>query len=367
MRVLHVINSLSGSGGAEQGLVREITHFGEGHEQLVVTLYRPDHLALSVESTGIEQESLGLDPSHSGWNWAIAVSRLRRVIQRHDPQVVHSSLFSGNLVAQLATRNSRLPTLSTFTLSGDVALMQAYQPGADSGRAAMLRRFASWASRSDHVWFRALTADALATNCSALGVLPSRGVVIPRGIPIPDPAESSSRRSDLGLPEDVPIVLNVGRQSAQKGHEHLIAAFQELLHSRSAHLVILGREGDGTPALNRAIAISGLDAHVTVIPYTDRVYDFYAHADVFAFPTLMEGLGTSVLEAMAAQLPVVAFDIPPVREISDDGRVATLVPIGDTDAFVAALESAIDSGPDVRRLQRVNAQHQPVFDKGNSV
>ena len=351
MRILHVINSLRGSGGAEQGLVREITHFGEGLEQLVVTLYRPDHLALSVESAGTRQKSLDLDPSHSGWNWAIAVSRLRRLIREHDPQVVHSSLFSANLVAQLATRNSGVPVLSTFTLSGDVSLMRAYQPGAGSRRASMLRRIGGWASRADHVWFRALTADALVTTCAALGVLPSRGVVIPRGVPIPDPAERTSRRSDLGLPDDLPIVLNVGRQSAQKGHEHLVAAFEGVLRTRPAHLVILGREGDGTPALNAAIANSGLGAHVTVIPYTDRVYDFYAHADVFAFPTLMEGLGTSVLEAMAAQVPVVAFDIPPVREITDDGRVATLVRVGDREAFVAGLESAIDGGANVRRLQ----------------
>lgn len=351
MRILHVINSLSGSGGAEHGLVREITHFGEGIEQIVVTLYRPDHHALSVESAGIEQESLDLDPSHSGWNWAMAVPRLRRMIREHHPQVVHSSLFSANLVAQLATRNGGVPLLSTLTLSGDVSLMRAYQPGADSGRASMLRSIGGWASRADHVWFRALTADALVTNCAALHVPPSRGVVIPRGVPIPDPAEQTCRRSDLGLPEDVPIVLNVGRQSAQKGQEHLVAIFEELLRSRLAHLVILGREGDGTTALNRAIAASGLGANVTVIPYTDRVYDFYAHADVFAFPTLMEGLGTSVLEAMAAQVPVVAFDIPPVREITDDGRVATLVRIGDREAFVAGLESAIDGAGDVRRLQ----------------
>ena len=54
---------------------------------------------------------------------------------------------------------------------------------------------------------------------------------------------------------------------------------------------------------------------------------------------------------MAAHLHVVAFDIPPFCEISDDGRVATLVHFGDRDAFVAVLESAIDGAGDVRRLQ----------------
>jgi glycosyltransferase involved in cell wall biosynthesis len=66
----------------------------------------------------------------------------------------------------------------------------------------------------------------------------------------------------------------------------------------------------------------------------------------------MEGLGTAVIEAMAAHLPVVAFDIPPVREITDDGRVATLVPVGDTAGMVDAIERLLDSEQQRREMAR---------------
>ena len=165
-----------------------------------------------------------------------------------------------------------------------------------------------------------------------------------------NPKQEAVSREELGLPGDRPIVLNVGRQTAQKGHKHLIAAFEKLQHSRSPHLVIIGREGDGSSALRAAIDESNLEDHVTVIPYTDRVNDFLVAADVFAFLSLMEGLGTAMLEAMAARLPVVAYDIPPIREITDQARVAGLVPVGDTEALATALEWALGADQAIRRM-----------------
>ena len=83
--IIHVINSFSGSGGAEQGRVREITRFESEIEQHVMQLYAPvyapDQLAPQVVSTGIIHSTLGLDSSHSGWNWLIGHVRLRKVIR----------------------------------------------------------------------------------------------------------------------------------------------------------------------------------------------------------------------------------------------------------------------------------------------
>ena len=331
-------------------MVREITGFESGIEQHVVRLYAPDQLVPQVVSAGISHSTLDLDSSHSGWNWPVGAARLRKVIRAFEPDVIHSSLFSANLVAQLAARVEQIPVLSTFTLSGDVELVRSYQPGAGSRRASALRSIAGWAARSDHVWFRAITSDALTTNCQALGVSESRGVLIPRGVPMLNLKQEALSREELGLPGGLPIVLNVGRQTTQKGHKHLIAAFEVLQHSRSAHLVIIGREGDGSSALRTAIDESNLEDHVTVIPYTDRVNDFLLAADVFAFPSLMEGLGTAILEAMAARLPVVASDIPPIREITDQGRVARLVPVGDTEALATALERALGADQTIRHM-----------------
>lgn len=342
MRVLHVINSLSGSGGAEQGMVREIVRLGPDCEQMLVRLYAPDQLEAQVKSAGIETVGLGLDSGHSGWNWPAGATRLSRHVESFRPDVIQTSLAAANLVGQMAGRRKGVPVLSTFTLSGDPTLMRTYQPGADLLRAQVLRRVEWMSARRDHVWFRALTEDAKTTNSAVAGIDPRRVVVIPRGVPIPDLSAPVPKRSELGLPEKGVLLLNVGRQTAQKAHVDLIRAFAMVRERLPAHLVILGREGDGTATLRAAISEFGVAGEVTVVPYTDRPFDFYRAADVFVFSSHMEGLGTAVLEAMAAGSPVVAYDIPPVREASGDPPQAMLVPVGDVGSLAEGVISILD-------------------------
>ena len=348
MRVLHVINSLSGSGGAEQGLVREITRFGPDVTQLVVRLYQPADLEPRLETAGIESICLGLDSGRSGWNWPAGIVALGRVVREFTPDVIHSSLASANLIAQRAGARAGVPVLSTFALSGDPNLMKLYQPGASSLRARMLRKVEQWSARRPHVRFRALTEDSKASHCAVSRLDPALVTVIPRGVPVAEGEVPS--RAELGLPADVPVILNVGRQTAQKGHDDLVRAFAMVNATRPSHLAILGREGDGTSALQQTIAECGVGERVTVIQYSDHPYHYYRNADVFAFPSRMEGLGTAVLEAMACGLPVVAYDIPPIREIGGEIRVATLVPQGDVDALAGEVLETLQDEENARSL-----------------
>jgi glycosyltransferase involved in cell wall biosynthesis len=347
VKVLHVINSLGGSGGAEHGLVREIRRFSADTEQLVVRLFEKDHLDAELVTSGIQITGLGLRGRRAGWNWPHAVWKLGPIVENYRPDVIHSSLFTANLVAQIAGRRAGVPVLSTFTLSGDPVLLRRYQPRASSWRATALRRVAARAARHPAVYFRALTEDALTTNCELLGVPTSRATVIPRGVEPGLLPTARTSRQDLGLPESGPLLVNVGRQTAQKGHLSLLSAFQSVLGQVEAHLAIVGREGDATERLGTEIRDRGLGSHVTLVGYTPDVHHYMANADVFVFTSFMEGLGTAVLEALAMGLPVVAYDIRPIREITDDGRMARLVELGASDEFAEAVLEALADEVDV--------------------
>jgi glycosyltransferase involved in cell wall biosynthesis len=69
----------------------------------------------------------------------------------------------------------------------------------------------------------------------------------------------------------------------------------------------------------------------------ENVYEILACGDVFVFPSLEEGFPNSILEAMASGLPVVAYDIPIIREILEDHVTGILVPKGDTEALAGAI------------------------------
>jgi glycosyltransferase involved in cell wall biosynthesis len=336
MRVVHVIDSLAGSGGAEQGLVREITRFGEGIEQMVALLFDRRELAAEVEAAGIAVKVVGLAEGTGSRTWPSAVAPIRRIFKGFRPDVIQTSLFLGNLVGQIAGRSLGVPVVSNLVLSGDVTLLRAYQPGAGTRRAGLLRTVAGIAARGTRVWFRALTEEVRATNAELLGVDPGRITVIPRGVPVPD-MDVPRGAAELGLPEG-PLVVNVGRHAQQKGQVHLIEAFAQVLESvPQAHLVIVGREGPATGDVIEAVHRTGIGGSVTLAGHTDRVGDYLAQAHVFAFPSVMEGLGTAVIEAMACGVPVVAFDIPPVREATGDGAHARLVPVGDVEALAEGL------------------------------
>ncbi len=156
MRVLHVIDSLAGSGGAEQGMVREVTRFSDDLEQRVVLLYDRQDLRAPLAERGIPIDVVGLAEGSGSRTWPRAVSHVRRLIAEWAPDVIQSSLFLGNLVAQLAARRQSVPVVSNLVLSGDIELLRNYQPGAGTRKAALLRKIAGWAARRENVWFRAL-------------------------------------------------------------------------------------------------------------------------------------------------------------------------------------------------------------------
>ncbi len=345
MRVLHVIDSLAASGGAEQGLVREISRF-EGIEQKVALLYDRTDLAPEVESLGIPVEVLGLAEGTGSRTWPRAVLPLRRLTQAFRPDVIQTSLFLGNIVGQLVGRSLRIPVVSNLVLSGDPEQLRSFQPRADTRRADLLRSIAGWAARSPRVQFRALTDDVKETNAALLGVDPTRITVIPRGVPRPD-LEHLATREQLGLPEG-PLVVNVGRLATQKGQTYLVDAFKTVHESvPGAHLVIVGRDGPAASEVNERIRRHGLADSVHLVGHSSQVTSYLTEANVFAFPSVMEGLGTSVLEAMAVGVPVVAFDIPPVREATADGRFGKLLPVSDVDALSYALIPLLRGGREV--------------------
>ncbi|HEB26254.1 MAG TPA: glycosyltransferase [Porticoccus sp.] len=105
-----------------------------------------------------------------------------------------------------------------------------------------------------------------------------------------------------------PVVITVGRMTYDKGHWHLIKAFKEIKESQpDARLVILGR-GELENDLKALAKSMGLEAHIHFLGYRSNPYKYIRAASVFAFPSLIEGFGNALGEAIACGTPVVAAD-----------------------------------------------------------
>jgi glycosyltransferase involved in cell wall biosynthesis len=145
----------------------------------------------------------------------------------------------------------------------------------------------------------------------------------------------------------------VGRQEFQKGHRVLLEAMAEVASARpSAVLLLAGREGAETEHLHGLAGRARLDGVVRFLGHRDDLPDVLAASDVFVFPSLWEGLGCAVIEAMALGLPIVASDIEPVREVVEGDRCAELVPPRDAARLAAAVISLLADRPRAQTLGR---------------
>ncbi len=290
-------------------------------------------LADDFAGLGVELHDLGdvswWDPR--GWRSLAALMRRERFA------IVHSHLPGPDLVGGvvswwLALGHKRIVSVHN----------QRHRARLDYPRWAMRR---SWSSADGLVAISHAVREHLERR---VGVDSGRATVIPYGLPLAPRDGEPFLRQTLGLATE-PLLLNVGRLVPQKGQLCLIDAMPEILaRVPDCHLAIVGHAEDGyADVLARRIAAHGLDARVHLLGYREMGARAMAEADVFVFPSLWEGFGLAVIEAMRAGVPVVCSAIDPLQEIVGDGGL--LVPPGDVEQLAARVVDVLAS-PDVARL-----------------
>jgi len=340
LRVVHVIDSLAGSGGAENRLVDEVRALDDRFEQVVVRLYERDFLDQRLTELSIPVVALGFRAGRAGWTWPLAAFRLRKVLRRWRPDVVHTSLFSGNLVGQLAAASLRVPVVSTFNRTGELGLQRTLQAGVASWKGRFMQAVGRWATRRGQVHYRAVGDYARETNCASMRLDLSRSTAVPRGVQL-SAGDGACDRSAFGLPDDVPLFVNVARRVPEKAQHLLVEAFAIVREKLpDAHLAIAGAAGPADAAVEAAIAEADLDGSVHLLGFRPDARSLVASADVFAFSSLSEGSPGVIVEALTLGAPVAAFDIPPVVELTDGGRQGWLAPTGSVDGLADAMLDA---------------------------
>lgn len=149
-------------------------------------------------------------------------------------------------------------------------------------------------------------------------------------------------RKLLCLPQDAFVVCHSGRYSDAKNHKMILRCAKELCDKyQDIVFVLVGRgvrEG-----LGDAVEKYGLSDRFIMLGYRNDVLDVLKCADVFYFPSLNEGQPNALIEAMATGLPFVASDIPSIKEMVPEDRMADLVDPDDLQANVSAIANLYDN------------------------
>ncbi len=150
--------------------------------------------------------------------------------------------------------------------------------------------------------------------------------------------KDASLMRNLGLSEDKKIVGTIGRLSSVKGQKYLLEAFKKILNkNEEAELLIVG-EGPEKGRLKGQIKEMGLEGKVFFSDGTDAPLEKYLSLiDIFCLPSLEEGLGLSLMEAMAAGCACIASNIGGPSELIENAETGMLVPPGDSEALAEAM------------------------------
>lgn len=133
-------------------------------------------------------------------------------------------------------------------------------------------------------------------------------------------------RKELGIPNDAVVCITVGRLVPVKGQADLITAFSDVVKkSNHAHLLIVG-EGELHDTLLQLTQKYDLTNNVHFLGWRNDVANLLSASDIFALPSLNEGLGLVLIEAMAQKLPAVATLVGGVPEVVHDNETGLLVP-----------------------------------------
>ena len=333
-RVLQLVLSLN-PGGTERLVLEIASRLHPTMPMAVCCLDEPGAWAHRLRQSGIEVTSLGRRPGvRPGLGRAIA-----RAAENHRATIVHAHHYSPFVYGAIA-RVWRPSARLIFTEHGRLS------NATPSGR----RRLANSLLAAAPHQVCTVSQD-LKQHLVAEGFLPGHVSVIYNGIDpgaAPTPADRVRIRRTIGVNDGTLIVGTVARLDPVKDLSTLIEATGLLASESDLRLVIVG-DGPEMDLLKQTAAARGLSRTVVFLGHQDNAREWLAGFDVFVNSSTSEGVSLTILEAMAAELPVVATSVGGTPEVIDT-TCGTLVPARSAAAMAAAIRALAEDLPLRQRL-----------------
>jgi glycosyltransferase involved in cell wall biosynthesis len=316
---LHVDTARTWRGGQNQVLVTVLGLRALGHRTVLVA--HP-----TGELRRRAQEGLDFIPLAPRAELDLAAAwRLSRVIKQLQPEIVHAHDPHGVAMASLALSMSTLPVRPRLVASRRVDFHM---------RQSALSR---WKYRQVDCFLCA--SDAIRRIVVSDGIPRKRTVTVHEGIDLDGVAAAPPAilHQELWLPHEAPLVGNVAALVPHKGQRHLVDAAARVLPEHPDARFIIAGQGELRASLEQQIRQHHLEKHVMLVGFRADILSLHKAFDVFAMSSVTEGLGTSLLDAMACGKPVVATAVGGIPEVVVHEETGLLVPPRDPPAMAAAI------------------------------
>ena len=335
-------------GGAEEMALNLVRHLPSRFEPVVCCINQAGAIGEELRRTGVPFTVLGLTP---GLRRPLDVFRLEHHLRLVHPTIVHTFLLTASLYGRLGAILAGVPIIVGTEVN-------------------IYERKASHHVLAERLLMRgtdAVVASAESVRdfyTAQVHANPAKVTVIYNAVDWAQLETTTTReamRRSLELPDDAPVAVIIARLTEQKGHRYLFDAMATTPALASLHVVAVG-DGDRRDALMAQVNDLGIAARVRFVGARRDLGDLLHAADLFAMPSLWEGLPLSMVLAMGAGLPVVATRVAGIPEVVEDQATGLLVPPGDVPALGAALARVITEPAWAARIgQAARAMVRPRF------
>ena len=316
---LHVDTARTWRGGQNQVLLTVRGLRARGHEATIIA--HPDgELRRRLRET---DDLIPMTPRTemdvlAGW-------KLARLLKERQPDILHAHDAHAVAIAALAMSFVRT-SIPTRVVAARRVIFQLGQNIFSRWKYRQVDRFICASS-----FIRTVLADD--------GISPTRLDVVYEGVDLVnlDTAPRINLHEIFSLPEGAPIVGNVGALDPDKGQRYLIKAAQLVIRKiPNAQFLIVG-QGVLEETLRQQIKSLNLEKHVVLTGFRSDVLSLQKGFNVFVMSSLSEGLGTSVIDAMACGRPVVSTNVGGLPELVDPGKTGQLVSPHDPRSLAEAI------------------------------
>lgn len=273
-----------------------------------------------------------LDTTRS-FNW-LSAAKMAQLIKKEGVSLVHPHApFAGSIISSLAGK-----------LAGIPVIIHAHLQDALSSN-SFIRSY----QNIMNYWITRKCCDGIiAVSHQVKDALISEGFdsrkfhVVHNGTPINNQEIDSSIRSELNIPEDIPVVIHIGRLCKSKGQHLLLQAAANLdkLGQEAVYLIVgkdLEQDGAYLQYLKKMACELGINKSVHFLGHRDHIPKLLALSDLLVLPSYTEGLPLVILEAMAAGLPVITTPVGGIPEVVIHQETGFLVPVEDIQALGNAI------------------------------
>lgn len=309
--VLHLIET-SGPGGAEKMLISLLAHLDTKRYRSIVGLHKGGWLKSQLEKRGFR--TFIIPQRHLfDFGWIVRVIRL---LKDEGVDLIHAHEFAMNVYGTLVSTLTGVPIITT--VHGKNYYWKKW-------RRKWAYRFV--ASRSQMV---AVSEDTRQFLIEKVGIVPAKVKTIYNGIDVDlyklNQTERCKIRQELEIGDHQMIVGAVGNLYPVKGHTFLIKACALVIKDFPSVMFLIAGRGELLEELQREAIELKVERNVIFLGFREDISSFLHAIDIFALPSLSEGLSLALLEAMAAEKPVVATKVGGNPEVVQEGETGFLVP-----------------------------------------